>query len=533
MSSVEQSVKPANGRSFSSTLWNGFLSVVEFLSTVKFGVVLLCVLVVLSILGMVIIQQNVQGFDAYYASLTPAERTVFGALGFFDIYHSWYFNLSLLVLSLNIVLASIDRFPAAWSYIVNPKLFATPGFLKRQNQNTEADVIGSSADEVTARVSDAFSKQGFKPVVTRVSDIDEADRKRLGLVDGSGAKPIFVFGERGKWNRLGAYFVHVTLLTLFLGHFVALQTGFDADVNMVPGETTSQIQLIEFKLDKQERYAVGLPFTITCLDIQQKLIDPKGPIDVFNTMDWRTRIQIDDPQYGKTVADISLNNPFSYRGYRFFQAQTVPVGNARTMKLQLTPEGGGAPFTVDLKRNGSAKLKDGTLVSYEAFMPDFTFNEKGEPDTRSADYNNPAAVLQVTSPSGDRERVFAFAANISDQIPVGAPKLGYKWRLVDFEKAPLAHVLSIKYDPYSGSFIAWYFGGFGLIGALGFVFFLSHRRLWARIGEKKQGGRYEVLIAGDTNRNHFAFEDRFKKIVKRLTGSGDENTSAGKDQNDR
>jgi hypothetical protein len=35
-----------------------------------------------------------------------------------------------------------------------------------------------------------------------------------------------------------------------------------------------------------------------------------------------------------------------------------------------------------------------------------------------------------------------------------------------------------KYDPYSGAFIAWYFGGFGLIGALIFVFFFSHRRVW-------------------------------------------------------
>ena len=37
--------------------------VVDFLSSVRFGVCLLIILVVLSIIGMVIIQQNVQGFD--------------------------------------------------------------------------------------------------------------------------------------------------------------------------------------------------------------------------------------------------------------------------------------------------------------------------------------------------------------------------------------------------------------------------------------------------------------------------------------
>jgi len=528
MSAIEESVKrPEERKSAISSIGEIFYKFVEFLSTVKFGVVLLCILVILSMLGMIIIQQNVQGFDAYYAGLTPAERAVFGTLGFFDIYYSWYFNLILLILSLNIILASIDRFPSAWSFISSPKLFATPGFLKRQPENEELLLKGGDKEELVSKVASEFSKLGFKPRITRPEDLDEVSRTRLGISgdDGPGA-PVFLFGEKGRWNRMGAYIVHVALLTLFLGHFVAFQTGFDADVNMVPGESTEEIQLIRINLDQQERYAVALPFKITCTDIEQKLIDPNGSIETFNTLDWRTRIQIDDPAFGQTVADVSLNNPFSYRGYRFFQAQTIPVGNARTMKLQLTPQESGQPVEVSLKRNGEAKLADGTVVAYEAFMPDFTFNERGEPDTRSADYNNPVAVLQVTSPEGQKERVFAFAANVSDDIPVGAPKLGYKWRLTEYERSPLAHVLSIKYDPYNGAFIAWYFGGFGLIFALIFVFFLSHKRIWARVGEQKPDGTFEVIVAGDTNRNHFAFEDKFRRLVAILKGE----EGSGKEQ---
>ena len=48
----------------------------DFISSVRVGVFLLCILVVLSMIGMLIIQQNVQGFDSYYASLTPAEKLV-------------------------------------------------------------------------------------------------------------------------------------------------------------------------------------------------------------------------------------------------------------------------------------------------------------------------------------------------------------------------------------------------------------------------------------------------------------------------
>ncbi len=519
MSAIEESVKEvakpkAQVKRKSPPVLN---QVLDFLSSVKFGVVLLCVLVTLSMAGMLIVQQNVNGFDAYFAGLTPAQKTVYGALGLFDIYHSWYFNLILLVLSLNLILASIDRFPSAWSYIVKPKLTGTKKWLLGQKQNAEIGVFADNDEQISKNIRKAFIKNGLRPKITEK--------------DGN----LYVFGESGKWNRLGAYIVHVALLTLFIGHFVANQTGFDADVRFLPGETTKEIELIEFDLDEQIRYAVKLPFSITCTDIQQQLIDPNGSIETFNTLDWRTSITIDDTQYGLQKADVSLNNPFNYRGYRFFQAQTIPVGNARVMTLELTPQEGDAkPLLVNLARvketkikdgsilNNSTVLEDGTLIEYESFLPDFTFNQDGNPDTKSKEYNNPAAVLQVTPKDGKKTRVFAFAGNVSDKIPVGAPKLGYKWRLKDFEKVPLAHILSIKYDPFNGAFIAWYFGGVGLIFALIFVFFFSHKRIWALIEKDEFGDKYNVILGGHTNRNHFGFEDKFKKVINDLSKTDDE-----------
>ena len=488
--------------------------VLDFFSSVRFGVSLLCILVVLSMIGMLIIQQNVDGFDAYYASLTPAEKLVYGSLGFFDIYYSWYFKLLLLVLSLNIILASIDHFPPMWkNYFSRPKLTATREWLLNQRQH-EVIEASDSEDTVVMKLRSVFQKYGFKPIVTPVESTayrSHADgQKDFSSV--TSTRGVVIFGERGRINRLGAYIVHVCLLTLFLGHFVALQTGFDADVRMVPGEGTDQIQMIQFDLDTKERFNVQLPFSMMCTDIQQKLIDPRGSIDVTNTLDWRTQIRVDDPEYGATMADISMNKPFAYRGYRFFQAQTIPVGNAREVELEIVPEKGGDPITVRIPRMGSATLADGTNVQYEEFLPDFFLNGD-KPDTRSGEYNNPAAVLSVVPPEGQRIRVFAMGASATRNAPMlSAPKAGYKWKLTDFEKTPLAHVLSIKYDPFNGALIAWYFGGFGLIGALIFVFFISHKRVWALVEERN--GRTEIVFGGDANRNHLGFEDEFKKLVR-------------------
>lgn len=494
MSAIEDSinVKEIN-KPKSQPIINRFL---DFLSSVRFGIILLCILVVLSILGMVIIQQNVQGFDAFFASLTPAERLVFGSLGLFDVYYSWYFSFILLLLSLNIVLASIDHFPGAWSFIAKPKLDASRKWLLGQKQNAVVEMNGSLNENIE-RIEAAFRENGLRATVS----------EKKGNT--------FVFGESGKWNRMGAYIVHVFLLTLFLGHFVALRTGFDADVSFTPGQTNDKIQIIKFNLDKKEKYDALLPFTITCTDIQQKLINPGGEIDTTNTLDWRTQIRIDDPVYGTTTADISLNNPFSYRGYRFFQAQTIPVGSARTMKFELKPTDGGEPVALDLERNGTAALANGTKVEYESFQPDFILNGSN-PDTKSAEYNNPAVVLKVTEPGKETIRVYAFANKLPDNAPINAPKAGYRWHLTEFEKAPFAHILSIKYDPFNAAFIAWYIGGFGLIFALIFVFFVSHRRVWALI-EEKSDNRYEVVFGGNTNRNHLGFEDKFSKIVSSLT----------------
>ena len=470
------------------------------IGSVRVGVVTLVIMVILSLAGMLIVQQNVQGFDAYYVSLTPAERMVFGSLGLFDVYHSWYYQLALLFLSLNIVLASIDRFPSVWKgYFKRPKVTGSRGWLLARPENEIIAASERTVEAEAAEIESKFKSNGLKTKVTNENGT------------------ITVFGEKGRINRLGAYIVHVCLLTLFLGHFVALTTGFDADVRMIPGAVTDEIQMIEFDLDKKEKFNVKLPFSIECTDIQQSLINAGGSIDVTNTLDWRTQMKINDPEYGELIADVSMNKPVSYRGYRFFQAQTIPVGNAREITLELTPQAGGEPITVKINRNGGTTLADGTRVDYTEFMPDFTFGGDGQPDTRSGEYNNPVAVLNVTPPGGERQRVFAFAQKIADNIPVGAPKAGYKWRLTSFEKSPLAHVLSIKYDPYDGAFIAWYIGGFGLIGALGFVFFLSHKRVWAQV-TKQEDGTTEVVLAGEANRNEAAFGDLFKKLSEEIKG---------------
>lgn len=98
-----------------------------------------------------------------------------------------------------------------------------------------------------------------------------------------------------------------------------------------PGTITAEMSETIFKLDQLARVTVPLPFQVTCTDIQQKLIKKGGPITADNTIDWLTRIKIKD-ESGERDALVHLNNPYDYRGYRFFkQASSRSAGRGRSL----------------------------------------------------------------------------------------------------------------------------------------------------------------------------------------------------------
>lgn len=483
--------------------------VLRLLSSVKFGLVMLSILLSCCMLGMLVMQVNVDGFDKYYANLKPAQRTVFGALGFFDIYRSRYFTLLLAITGLNIILASIDRFPAAWQYIRKPKLKASPKFIAAQMFNAEA-VEYADPKGVAEKIRKAWRKRGFR------ARIDEENNR------------VTVFAQRNTWNRLGAYVVHVALLTIFTGGFLTSRYGVGGSMEIKPGKTSNAFGTSEISLDGARQSQAFLPFQIECTDLQQKLITPEGSLDNSNTIDWLSYIRIVDKERNvEQDMVVHLNNVGDYRGYRFFQNSFLPVGNGRQITITFEPANGGGPAgpPVTIKRNGSAEVSGIGTVSYVNFYPDFDVDNSG-PTTLSRDYNNPAAQLEITGSDGKRTMSFAFNPQLAEQYLSKAnekigkeggenPLLvnGNKIILRDFEKVSLTHTLTVQYDPGRTPV---YIGFTLLVMALCGVFFFSHQRVWAVIEPNGSGSK--IYFGGNTNRNRPAFEGRFNSLVQSVTG---------------
>jgi len=492
---VKTNVKLNTGEKAKEPLISRFIG---FISSVRFGIVLLILLALACLVGMFIMQENVDGFANYYAQLTPAQKLVYGGLGFFDIYHSWYFNALLAVLSLNIILASIDRFPKIWTQISKPPLTPPVRWLRDQKQTAEIEFEGDR-DDIKSKIAAALKKNGWRRIKF-----------------GEKAGKLFVFGESGTWNRLAFLAVHVALLTIFLGGFLTGQLSHNGQMPLAPGETSSEISEMAFELDQMKEFRMRVPFEIECTDIQQKLIRKDGPIVAGNTIDWLTTVRIKD---GNETHDavIHMNNPFDYRGYRFFQSSFVATGRARNITVTLIPENGGAEQTVTIPRDGTKTLPDGTKIKFAEFRGRFSIGPE-DPNEDTSAYPNPGAILEVMPPGGEAQTAYAFGARMAD-IPVAKkPVAGYTYRLADFEKVGDRHILAVQYDP--GANVV-YAGFILLFLTLVGVFFFSHQRVWAAVEETGEN-RFKVTFGGNANRNQNSFDEKFRRLVESLPGNNKE-----------
>jgi cytochrome c biogenesis protein len=494
MSTIEENIIDTPVRLRTGNRAGSILSrLLKLLCSVRFGVTLLCLLALACFLGMVIMQQNVDGFENYYATLTPAQRLVYGKLDLFDIYHAWYFNAILCVLSLNIILASIDRFPKTWVYVSKPQTTVPLRWLKEQKQGVEVELQGT-ADEVTARTESLLKDHGWK---------------QTGTAEKNGRT--YIFAQSGVWNRFGAYAVHVGLLTIFVGGFLTAQLGNTGNLPLSPGETNNEISETVVNLDKVSQITKRLPFDVTFTDIEQKLIKKEGSLSASNTIDWITRFTIAD-ETGTHEAMVQMNRPYDYRGYRFFQASFTSIGRARNITVDATPAGGTTPERITIPRNEATTLSDGTKIRFSDFRGNFSIGpEDLNEDTSS--YPNPAAVLQVVPPGGTIQTAYAFGPQMAEMPVAKKPVGGYTFKLADFEKVSDRHILSVQRDP--GTNVV-YVGFVILFLTLVAVFFFSHQRVWVVL-EQSDSDSLKVTAGGDTNRSQNTFDEKFDRFIRELT----------------
>ncbi len=137
-------------RDFLQSLW-------DFFCSLKLTMFLLIGLALISIIGTIIPQGSLP--PEYVQQISPTKLKLYTTLGFFDMYHSWWFILLLYLLTVNLVSCSIKRLPHIWKTIKNQVTIF--------NSNLErslSGVVSLSSSEKPAVLKDkltAFLKAEF------------------------------------------------------------------------------------------------------------------------------------------------------------------------------------------------------------------------------------------------------------------------------------------------------------------------------------------------------------------------------------
>lgn len=437
----------------------------DFFCSLKLTMFLLISLAVISIIGTVIPQGTPP--EEYLALISPAKLKLYKALGFFDMYHSWWFILLLYLLTVNLVACSIKRLPHIWKIITRPDTLLSDA-LEKSLANLATIRISTEPEAVKEQVA-AFLKAEFAEPI--VSEEDGAWH---------------LFAQKTPWCRLSVYFVHLSVIVIFIGALAGSLFGYKGFVNILEGETVSSVML-----RSEKELKLGFSLRLEQFSVAKY---PNGAPKEFKSI--LTVLENGRPVPGFTNTRVIVNDPLTYKGITFYQSS---YGNAGNYFFTVSDLNGTNPVSLTVPGQSSVNLPDGSSMHVIEATRDVSAFVK--------DLSGPAVQVERHAPDGKTESFVVYAnhpeLNIQHARQHGSgPVIQYKGA-----EERMYTGLQVAKDP--GVEVVW-LGCLLMVFGIYAAFFISHRRIWVRI----QNGA--VTIGGNASKNQGAFQQAFEGLVDRL-----------------
>jgi cytochrome c biogenesis protein len=440
-------------------------------ASLRTGVVLLILVVIASALGTFILQRPATDADKMARAYSPTTLVWLDRLSLTNVFHAWWFMALLALVSLSIILVSIDRFPNAWRFYARPY------------RKTDSHFRSALASKVELPIRNAeqgldAAERGLKKLRWPVERID--DKKEPSL-----------YCERHRFSVMAVYVIHASLLVIFCGGIIDGIFGYNGFMELQRGQQVNQIEL-------RNGSKKTLPFSIKCYGAGQENYADGSP------KKWWSKLAV--VQNGEEVQtkEIVVNDPLVYRGLRFYQASFGMTGSLDGLKLLATPDNGtGREVTV--RMNEPVDLDANTTVTLAEYIPDF-FIRDNQVFKRSDNPENPAFRLQVKNKAtGEDAKLWLFPAY--GETAQGE-KTSYSFAYRDMQMGYFTG-LEVSHEP--GQWLVW--AGCLLMGAGLFVaFYLVHMRLWVVVVPDARG-KLVLWIGGQANKNRDRFDQKFNEVV--------------------
>jgi cytochrome c biogenesis protein len=448
----------------------------QTLSSIKTGVILIILVVILSAAGTVILQRPMTDPDEMQRAYSPTMLRFLDATGLTDVFHAYWFVALLVLVSLCIIAASLQRFPNAWRYFARP--YKSPDESFRRALPTQAQIAIADEEQGLSAAEHALHHVGLRPErIVRTSSFS-------------------LFSERHRISEMAVYIVHASLLLIFLGGIVDALYGWRGFLTLTPGSQSNQIEV-------RNGDSRTIPFSIRCDGTGEETYTDGTP------KRWWSKLAVVDGGREVQRKEIVVNDPLVYQGLRFYQASWGRTGKLDRLILSATPASGPSrtPQEISLALNQTVALDAGTSVQLAEFIPDYVV-EDGHVYARSNDVQNPAVHLVVTSKKTNR------SVNVwLPEIPGVAENASSPYILEPKElKTEVYTGLQVSHEP--GQWSVW--AGVVLMAiGLTFVFYVAHVRVWV-VPVVDSRGQLALWVGGTANRNRDAFEQRFRKLVEEI-----------------
>ena len=438
----------------------------DLFRSLKLTIFLFILLAILSIIGT-LITQNATRSD-YIQRYGLGLYEVLNFFNLFDMYHSWWFSAILLLLVINLIFCSINRFPGVWSQISRPPTGLEDSMLKVLPYVERVQIKTKGEAKADENIRTYLKKRFGNPIPF------EAESS------------ITLFSEKGRFSRLGVYITHLSLLIILIGGILGSLYGFKGHVEILERETVDQI----FLRIKDQEVPKPIDFSVRCDDFKITYYDLPGRKEK-HVKEYTSLLTI--LENGKEVLKktVQVNHPLHYKGLAFYQANygtvhDVILGIQWRSKKEKTTFKGPEGVTVPVPNSNN-------LIRVLQYTPQVhNFGEGVQVVLFKPNQEPRPFWLLKAFPKFDEQRQDEFILTFEGDSPREYTGL------------------QVTKDP--GVWVVWIGCGLMIFGLI-VSFFFSHQRVWVRI-PKSPGG--EIVLAGSANKNRLGFEKTFGQLVDRV-----------------
>jgi cytochrome c biogenesis protein len=498
----------------------------DFFASIKLAIVTFALIGLSSIVGTLIEQRapyekNIEIITALVGqSSAPAVYRVLEAMGFMDMYHSWWFIGFLIMFCVNLIICSLNRIPPIWRRVKEPQKPLRDAQFKAFPIKREFTVKGKPE-----KVKEALKTLRFH--------LQESEDK--GEVQ--------YYGQKGRHSRFGVFVTHLSIIVIMVGSLIGIFFGFSGFLNLPEGSSYGMAfaRMSIPREDFRERGMIinvyqqsrgDLEFTAGRLGVDVPTLRGRMKKLGIEILDFFVMCEDFDVQFygnsdmpkeftsllsvyegGRKVQSkwIEVNDPLKYRGYYFYQSSYGMMEESEDYVYKIrSASSAGQAKTLELREGESFTIPGtGITAAITGFSPAISFDQSGRPFTYDDMMNNPAVKLQITDGSN------SYTKWVLKRFP-------NSWYLTDGHMIQLLDIwgsqytgLQVRKDP--GVWIV-YLGCAIMSVGLYVAFFMNHRRVWVRVRTEK--GNMKVTVAASANKNRESFERKIDSMVATLTEGG-------------